>query len=652
MSALAEGAPSTLLAMWRKVRQLLPVYLAISDTFSFTPPPCTDITAVDVNDDNVLRIAGWIEEIDAVSQPHHLRTVLQELDVCSSDMCVSTWVQHFVSKPVRGAADRDKIDFLLSHFLRMNLPPSLQEGKPNYAAMKAVLEPVLGSCEADLPEEAREVDELVGIAERCRSLAEFEHSGIIRRGRELKLRAGEEYFTPPFLLAFTHFNAVVRRECSRLMNSDLKFIGDALVRLEQQGIQHIDCTAANWSDREPVSELKNKWATWELANSDYSQDFFANLIAFRSSVEEALERCVELSMTSVSQELRSIHSLLLEMRSQIEELPRKFGQAPVTNKAEQAAPVAAKPVLVWQSNAKPSQPPAVNGGATESQPNSAKPNENRTIALQQQPKPPASAQEKPSPAASGVPAVVTPPVAVSEVRTPAPVIPAVPAAKPKPVVAAETAPVALPPQARPAEAVSKTSPAPPEFPVLAPSEIKEAAPVEKPVITETPQATASSTLQQPVDSSPKVVADTSAPETTPAAAASGAIDLEAGIARLQKTLTGKRPSAVSIAVAGTRILLTAAEAGMFSVNDNRYAKGVQRAVMMRICLVSALETHSKTRDKTSITTLVPTARTERTSIQELISECKAQKLAREEEILSATAKQLSAMLDRAERIAR
>lgn len=652
MSALADGVPSTLLVLWRKVRQLLPVYRAIAETFSFTPAPCTDITAVDVNDDDILRIAGWIEEIDSVSQPHHLRTVLQELDVCSSDLCVSTWVQHFVSKPVRGTADRDKIDFLLSHYLRMNLPPSLQEGKPNYAAMKAVLEPILGSCEAELPEEAREVDELVGIAERCRTLAEFEHSGIIRRGRELKLRAAEEYFTPPFLLAFTHFNAVVRRECSRLMNSDLKFIGEALDRLEQQGITHIDCTAANWSEREPVADLKNKWATWELANNDYSQDFFANLIAFRSSVEEALERCIELSMTSVSRELKSIHALLLEMRSQIDELPRKFGRAAATKQADQPAPVPSKPVLVFQSSAKTSQPKATETEASEPQANSTKPIDTPTVTSQQPLKPAALPPEKAAPTAVAKPTAVTPPVAVNASVTPAPAIPVKPAEMPKPVVAVEPAPVALSPAIP--EPVSNTSPAPPEFPVLAPPEINEPVQAEKPVITETPQALVNSTAQQPVEPSPKVAEDapTSASEAAPAAATSGAIDLEAGIARLQKTLTGKRPSAVSIAVAGTRILLTAAEASMFSVNDNRFAKGVQRAVMMRICLVSALETHTKTRDKTSIAGLVPTARTERTAIQELISECKAQKLAREEEILSATAKQLSAMLDRAERIAR
>lgn len=638
MTAVAGAGPSMTLVLWRKVRQLLPVYTAIAESFHFPPPPYKEISAIDIDDDVVLRIAAWIDDIDTVSQPHHLRTVLQELDICSSDLCVSTWLQHFISKPGRVSADRDKIDFLLSHYLRMNLPPSLQEGKPNHAAMKAVLEPVLGDCGASLPEEACEVDELIGIAERCRTLAEFEQSGIIRRGRELKLRANDAYFTPPFLLAFTHFNAVVRRECLRLMNSDLKFIGEALDRLEQQGITHIDCTAANWSERESVSELKSKWATWELASKDYSQDFFASLIAFRSSVEEALERCIELSMTSLSQELRSIHALLLQVRTQIDELPRRLGQMASKAPVEEPAPVPAKPVLVWQSSATPSRPVPVNGGVSQVRPNVIEPDESSASAAPLESTvaaPPTYAS-----VATQAVAVVTPRAVAPE---PAPVaVPEFPVLTPAEAIASPVTDQAAAAQPG-AAALTQILPAPSEFDTNSASAPETPAP---------PEAKGSSTAPQPVDPVANVVTPPTNADAKPQSAVPGTVDLDAGIARLQKTLSGKRPTAVSIAVAGTRILLTAAEASMFSINDNRYARGVQRAVMMRICLVSALETHSKTHDKTSIQTLVPAGRSERTAMQELIAECKAQKLAREEEILSATAKQLAAMLERAERIAR
>jgi hypothetical protein len=628
MSALAEGAPSTLLVSWRKLRHLLPVYTAIASSFNFSPPPCSDLSEVEMDDaEAVLHIARWIDGIDAVSQAQHLRTVLQDLDVCSSDMCVHTWLQHFISKPARTAADRDKIDFLLSHYLRVNLPPSLQEGKPNYSAMKAVLEPVLGGCGAELPEEARELEELVGIAERCRTLAEFERSGVIRRGRELKLRAGDLYFTPPFLLCFTHFNAVVRRECTRLMNSDLKFAGEALERLEQRGITHIDCTAANWSDHEPVDELKNKWATWEVLENDYSKDFFANLIGFRSVLEEALARSIELSMTSVSQELRSIHALLLEMRAEIDDLPNKL------EKRNVGECVPAKPLLVFPATGKAAQIAANEQGSPSLQraatalnsipistspdgPEFVKPTSARTLPKTSE----AARVEIPQPhtnyPGTSPPAIAIDPVSDADLKsTPVPETP-------------------VPATARAAVSGSAGT--------------KQTAALSASIETTTALASEGAGVQQGGERNPTTPqAVTNAPGATP-----GAIDLEAGIARLQKTLSGKRPSAVSIAVAGTRILLTGTEASMFSVANDRFAHAVQRAVMMRICVVSALETHSNTRDKSPVAALVPAARAEYSAIRELISEAKAQKLAREEDILSATAKQLSAMVERAERVAR
>lgn len=655
MSALAETVPSTLLVSWRKVRQLLPVYTAIATFNGFNPPPCADPSELGSDDgEGVLQIAAWIEEIDAVSQAQHLRTVLQDFDICSSDLCVKTWLQHLLAKPYRKPADRDKIDFLLAHYLRVNLPPSLQEGKPNYSAMKAVLEPVLGCCEGELPEETREVVELIGIAERCRTLAEFEQSGIIRRGRELKLRAGDLYFTAPFLLSFTHFNAVVRRECTRLMNSDLKFIGDALDRLDQQGITHIDCTAANWSDHEPIGELKSKWATWELVEDDYSKDFFANLIAFRSAVEEALARSIELSMTSVSRELKSIHSLLLEMRCQIDELPRKFASVDVKSAKEaSAAPIAPKPVVVAQAATNAAQPATPEqatalprpvkpelpvGPSVAAKPEASKPTPSNAPAVAPEATRPVNPRPKSeseiSRPAAAVPAAKQESSAGPEKPAPAAVFVTPPATGPEPAEKAPNSSVIV----EKSDRVSQVKPSAPPAAPIAPAKIPPPAsvPAVKKIVA--PDAT-------PATPKAEVV--------TPAAAATtAAIDLEAGIARLQKTLSGKRPSAVSIAVAGTRILLTGAEASMFSVPNDRFAHAVQRAVMMRICLVSALETHSKTREKSTIAALVPVARGEHATLRELVNESKASKLAREEEILSATAKQLCAMLERAERAAR
>jgi hypothetical protein len=135
-----------------------------------------------------------------------------------------------------------------------------------------------------------------------------------------------------------------------------------------------------------------------------------------------------------------------------------------------------------------------------------------------------------------------------------------------------------------------------------------------------------------------------------------AANLNDGVARVQKILAsnGKRTAsaAVSIAVSGTRVLLTPAEVAMFSDRENPCAAIVQRAVAARLFLVSALETFSKTRDKSNLAPLVAMAKSEHESLKTAVVNCKAQSRKRDEEILSATGKQLAAMLERASRLAR
>ena len=213
MAAAEQGIRAPLVPLWRMIRHLYPVYVTIAECFQLAPPPADALSQMEQgNDDSLFQIAAWVDEIDAATQPQHLRSVLQELGIGCSDLSLQMWLQHFLSKPSKSAGDRDKVDFLLVQYLCLNLPPSMQEGRVNRAAIGAVLEPVIGTVREELPAAASELNDLIGITERCRCLADIERSGIISRGRELKLRAEELYFTPAFLQAFTHFNAVVRRD--------------------------------------------------------------------------------------------------------------------------------------------------------------------------------------------------------------------------------------------------------------------------------------------------------------------------------------------------------------------------------------------------------------------------------------------------------
>src|SRR5512140_1983017 len=97
------------------IRHLYPVYSTIADCFQLAAAPFP-LAELDLgNDACLLRIAAWIEEVDSQTQPHHLRSVLQELGIGSSDLSLQMWLRHFLSKPTKTTADRDKIDFLLVH---------------------------------------------------------------------------------------------------------------------------------------------------------------------------------------------------------------------------------------------------------------------------------------------------------------------------------------------------------------------------------------------------------------------------------------------------------------------------------------------------------------------------------------------------------
>jgi hypothetical protein len=514
-------------------------------------------------------------------------------------------------------------------------------------------------------------------------LQEFEQNAVIPHGRELKFSAGDLYFSSPYLLAFTHFNAVVRGECLRLMNADLKFIGEGLQQLERQGVQFVDCSAANWSNHEPLFELKKKWATWELASGDYSTDFYTALIGFRTAVEEALTPSVEHSITAIWDEMCSIRSVLVSMQAQIHDLTRILNQRDGT-KAKAAKFQPAPPI---PSNGHAQQPATPDWPTVEAQPDAG--HGSMWHGSSTRGPVPAAAAATPAPAVVPPVAVPTdaPGLALPPIPTPPPEEATSPAsATPPPAVAAEL-PVVAPP------ANEAADPAPPEIPVevvvekAAPPSSEPRAQSSQPAVAPPPAVIAnpappvtvpvvSSVAQpamappaavvNPAPSSPPLSRGNAAPEPPAGNTASpegenggqlaevAAANLNDGIVKVQKILAGngKRSAAISIAVAGTRVLLTPAEVAMFSERETACAGIVQRAVVARLYLVSALETYSKTHNKTNLAPLIALAKTEQTGLTTAVAECKAQKRTRDEEILAATGKQLAAMLERAARILR
>ena len=83
----------------------------------------------------------------------------------------------------------------------------------------------------------------------CRSLDELLHGGVLAQGRKAKVQAGDLFFLPVALVAFTRFGYLMRRSFFRLMLGDLNAILDGLTELEDKGVETIDCRRAQFSAR-------------------------------------------------------------------------------------------------------------------------------------------------------------------------------------------------------------------------------------------------------------------------------------------------------------------------------------------------------------------------------------------------------------------
>jgi hypothetical protein len=136
------------------------------------------------------------------------------------------------------------------------------------------------------------LDRVLDAAHRCRSLDELLHGGVLEQGRKAKNLAGELFYLPIALVAFTRFGYLMRRGFFRLMLGDLNTILDGLTELEDKGVQTIDCRRAQFSAQEPIIRLRMICQSWKVMfQAEYSSGSpLRMLVDLRASVEHALGR--------------------------------------------------------------------------------------------------------------------------------------------------------------------------------------------------------------------------------------------------------------------------------------------------------------------------------------------------------------------------
>ena len=289
--------PSTpqqdLATQWKTARRLYPIYFELAREFVIDVRACADLEAgVDSPSKETVEEANrWLDEMDELIQVHQLRQFLQTSSLVDQDGIVAL-AQHFLAKPAKTDAVRDKIDFLLVQYFSQLAPTSLADDEVDLGYVADALQHVLGPVDAKPPVWLNALDRVLESARHCHSLDELLHGGTLEQGRKAKTQAGDLFYLPVALAAFTRFGYLMRRAFFRLMLGDLNLILDGLNELEEKGVHTIDCRRAQFSAEEPIMRLRMICQSWKVMfQAEYSSGQpLRMLVDLRASVDHALGR--------------------------------------------------------------------------------------------------------------------------------------------------------------------------------------------------------------------------------------------------------------------------------------------------------------------------------------------------------------------------
>src|SRR5271170_4333071 len=285
-----------LATVWTSARRLHPIYAEMAREFVIDVPGCADLEAhADTpGRESVEQAQQWLNAMDEKIQVHQLRQFLQTSSLVDADGLIAL-LTHFLGKTPRSDSGRDKIDFLMVQYFSQGAPSELDDSNADVAYVAQALEPILGKVELKTPVWLNALDRVLDSARRCRSLDELLHGGVLEQGRKAKAQAGDLFYLPVALIAFTRFGYLMRRAFFRLMLGDLNLIVDGLTELEQKGVKTIDCRRAQFSAQEPIIRLRMICQSWKVMfQAEYSSGQpLRMLVDLRASVDAALGRGAE-----------------------------------------------------------------------------------------------------------------------------------------------------------------------------------------------------------------------------------------------------------------------------------------------------------------------------------------------------------------------
>src|SRR5947209_19450632 len=97
-------------------------------------------------------------------------------------------------------------------------PSGLDDAEVDLAYVAHALEAIVGEVELKPPVWLNALDRVLDAARKCRSLDELLHGGVLEQGRKAKGLAGDLFYLPVALTAFTRFGYLMRRSFFRLID--------------------------------------------------------------------------------------------------------------------------------------------------------------------------------------------------------------------------------------------------------------------------------------------------------------------------------------------------------------------------------------------------------------------------------------------------
>jgi hypothetical protein len=271
-------------------RLIYPFYCKLIEQFELEMFPCRDLDSdAEETPETMQRVQLWLNEADRHIDASHIREMLQAQFMLDEES-LRALLLWYLRKESKTDSDRYKVDFLLGHYLAQNVAPGVSQRELNLARASEILEPILG--ENKYLRVLEELEACLRELEGCQGLEDLAARNVLERGRALKASAGEAYFTPGAMVAFTRFNFLVRRQFIHFLENDLQAITRVLSELENRNVHTINCTAAGLAENESTQSLRQMVKKWKKPFSGKYSDahWFLQITKLRKLLAQKLDQ--------------------------------------------------------------------------------------------------------------------------------------------------------------------------------------------------------------------------------------------------------------------------------------------------------------------------------------------------------------------------